>query len=650
MKWKLLAVSATSYMCALSPLHAQQDDWPTYGHDKGGQRYTAIKQISPANVAKLKPLWVYHMKPAAGATPSAQNAADAAQARADGAGSAMRKPGRFAQSEATPLVVGGRMFLSTPYHRVVALDAATGKELWAFDTGAAQPSTRGVEYWPGDAEHGAEIVFGTRNGLLFALDAATGAPVKGFGTNGGTNGMVDLKTPEIMQGSSSPFYGLTSPPLVVGNLVVTGSAVQEYPALGTSGDVRAWDVRTGKLVWTFHTIPQPGVKGHETWAGESWKKRSGVNDWGIMTADTKRGMVFLSLGAPSWDRYGGDRHGIGLYGNAVVALEAATGKYLWHFQIVHHDMWDMDAEAPPALLDVTRHGKRIPAVAVVSKSGLFFLLNRLNGKPIDPVEERKMPKSDVPGEESWPTQPFPKVTPPYARQSFSMKDIAKVTPELEAYCRQWINGQHMKMGGPYLPIGYNRPTIDFPGRQGGANWGGGSYDPVRGLFFVNANNLGQVESLTQSADGTVKMAGGSGPNARFSQPETKLMCQTPPWGELTAINMKTGRIAWHSTLGVSDNVPAAVAHTGRPNVGGSIATASGLVFIGATDDSRFRAFSAQTGKELWTYKLNASAHATPISYTIGAGKQVVAITSTGGSFLDSPVTSDEVTAFALPED
>jgi quinoprotein glucose dehydrogenase len=642
MQKRILASASAFALFAQAAFAA--DDWPTYGHDKGGQRYSDVKQITPANVAGLKPVWVYHMKPAVAGAASAPSAADGFQARADGAGPPRRKSSLFAQSEATPLVVGGKMFLTTPYHRVVALDADTGKELWAFDTGAAQPSTRGVEYWSGDATHPAEILFGTRNGLFYALDAATGKPISGFGTGG----KLDLKTPEIMQGSTSPFYGLTSPPLVVGNLVVTGSATQEFPQMGAAGDIRAWDISTGKLVWTFHTIPRAGEKNAETWAANSGKGRSGVNDWGMMTADIERGLIFLALGAPTWDRYGGDRHGIGLYGNAVVALDAATGVYKWHFQIVHHDMWDMDAEAPPALIDVKRGGKTIPAVAVVSKSGLFFLLDRVTGAPIDPIEERPVPKSDVPGEESWPTQPFPKVTPPYARQGFSMDDVAKVTPELEAFCRKWITDAKMKMGGPYTPIGFNQPTIGFPGRQGGANWGGGSFDPVRGLFFVNANNLGQVEMLTKGEDGSIRMGGGSGPNARFSQSETKLMCQAPPWGELTAIDVSTGKIAWHSALGVSDNVPAAVANTGRPNVGGPITTAGGLVFIGATDDSRFRAFDAASGKEIWTYKLNASAHATPITYTTAAGKQLVAIVSTGGSFLDSPTTSDEVTAFGLP--
>lgn len=628
------------------------EDWPTYGHDAGGQRHSSLDQINLQSIGQLKPAWTYHMRPETPAATlaeqtQAQAAIEAVQQRSEGAGPMRSRTGRFAQSEATPLVAGGRMYVSTPYRRVVALDPVTGKELWAYDTpGGAMASQRGVEYWPGTANARAEIVFGTRNGLLIALDAETGKPVPGFG-NGG---VLNLKTPEIMNGDVSRMYGMSSPPLVVGNLVVTGSATQEAPALGAAGDIRAFDVQTGKLVWTFHTVPRADEPGVETWEGDSWKGRSGVNNWGFMTADTKRNMVFFALGAPTWDRYGGDRKGANLYSSSVVALDAATGRRRWHFQIVHHDIWDMDAEAPPSLINVKRAGRTIPAVAVVSKSGLFFLLNRVTGKPIDPVEERVVEASDVPGEQTWPTQPFPVVTPPFARQSFSMDDIATVTPELEAYCRNWITTSNMKFGGPYTPLGFNRPTINFPGRQGGANWGGGSFDPASGYFFINSNNLGQVEFLVKGPDGKIKMGGASGPGSRFSNPETKLMCQQPPWGQLTAIDTNTGKIAWQSTLGVSDNVPAAVSATGRPNIGGSISTAGGLVFIGATDDSRFRAFDAKTGKEVWTWKLDASAHATPITYRGMDGRQYVTVVATGGSFLNSPVSSDSIVAFALPTD
>jgi quinoprotein glucose dehydrogenase len=509
--------------------------------------------------------------------------------------------------------------------------------------GAGQPSLRGVEYWPGDGKVGPRIFFGARDGLLTALDARTGQPAAGFGKAG----VLDMRTPEILQGYPDASLGMTSPPVVYGNLVITGSNTQEFPAKGAAGDIRAWDARTGKLVWTLHTVARPGEPGHDTWEGDSWKGRSGVNTWGFMTVDAKRGIVYLPLGAPTWDRYGGDRKGANLYSSSIVAADAKTGKYLWHFQLVHHDIWDYDAEAAPTLIDVKQGGKTIPAVAVVSKVGMLFLLDRVTGKPIYGVEERPVPASDAPGEAAWPTQPFPLKPAPFARQSMTMDDIAKVTPEHEAYCRKLIVDNKLQLGGPYLPTGFKTPTVQFPGYQGGANWGGGSFNPALGYYFVNANNFGQIAQNAAGADGTVSTA----PNpvlGRFQNPETRLMCQAPPWGTLTAIDVNTGDIAWQSTLGVSDNLPADVARTGRPNIGGSIATASGLVFIGAADDSRFRAFDAKTGREVWTYKLGASGHATPITYLGKDGRQYVAITATGGSFLDSPVSSDAVEVFRLP--
>ena len=539
------------------------------------------------------------------------------------------------------------MYLPTPYRRVVALEPETGREVWSYEVpGTSQPSLRGVEYWPGDANTPPRIFFGTRDGLLIGLNAKTGKPAESFGNAG----VVELKTPDVVPNpaASSPMtqYGLTSPPLVFRDLVITGSAVQEFPQLGAAGDVRAWDAHTGRLVWTFHTVPRPGEFGHGTWKGRSWRGRSGTNVWGLMTADPGRGIVYLPVAAPTWDRFGGDRPGDNLFGSTIVALDGSTGKRLWHFQLVHHDIWDFDTQAPPSLIDVRHEGRVVPAVAIVSKSGFFFLLNRVTGRPLFKIEERKVPGSDVPGETASRTQPVPVKPPPLARQTFSMADVATVTPELEAYCRNWIERRNMRMGGPYLPLALDRLTISFPGRQGGANWGGGSYDPVHGYFFVNSNNLGQVEQISRREDGSLTTFGPE--SGRFSDREHGLMCQQPPWGTLTAINVETGEIVWQSSLGVSDQLPDNVSKTGRPNVGGSIATAGGLVFIGATDDSRFRAFDAQTGDELWTVKLAASAHATPITYQGKDEKQYVAVVATGGSFLESPITGDEVDVFALP--
>jgi len=636
---------------------AEATDWPTYGHDPGGMRYSPLAQINTTNVTHLTAAWTYGMRPASAAppadaaasrdaTPGSVDAAQADRRLAEGAGPFARRRARFSASQATPLVVGGLLYLSTPYRRVVALEPETGREVWTYDVaGPGQPSLRGVEYWPGDGAVNPRIFFGTRDGRLIALDARTGAPAADFGANG----IVDLKTPDIVaQPTSSPMgqYGMTSPPIVYRNLVITGSATQEFPALGAAGDVRAWDARTGKLVWTFHTVPRPGEYGHNTWSGESWRSRSGVNVWGFMTVDVERGLVFLPVAAPAWDRFGGDRRGANLFSSSVVALDANSGKRRWHFQVVHHDIWDLDTQAPPLLLDVKWRGRTVPAVAIVSKSGYFFLLDRVKGKSLFPVQEKRFAASDVPGEVASRTQPVPVRPAPFARQAFAMSEVATVTPELQAHCREWIETSHMRMGGPYLPLAFNIPTITFPGRQGGANWGGGSFDPVSRYFFVNASNLGQVEQLSRREDGTFTTAGSA--TGRFSDREHNLMCQQPPWGTLTAINVETGEIAWQSPLGVSDSLPAEVARTGRPNVGGSIATAGGLVFIGATDDSRFRAFDARTGAELWAVKLAASAHATPITYQGQDGKQYVAIVATGGSFLDSPIESDALHVFTLP--
>lgn len=629
-------------------------DWATYGHDKGGQRHSPLRQITPANVTTLKPAWVYHMRPEASPAPATTDANAEAQRMAEGVGGAPPAPAgappraarnRFAGSQVTPLVVGGRMFVSTPYGRVVALDPTTGKELWATAiAGPGQPSLRGVEYWPGDGKLPPRIVFGTRDGRLIALDAATGRFAEGFGKDG----IVDMKTPDVMQGAETRFYGMTSPPIVFGNLVIAGSAVQEFPPRGAAGDVRAWDVRTGQQVWAFHSVPRKGEHGYETWQAGSAERRSGVNAWGFLTVDQARSIVYMPFGAPAFDRYGGDRKGDNLYGTSLVAADARTGKYLWHYQVVHHDIWDNDLQAPPLLFDWTgKNGRKRPAVAIVSKNGLLFVLDRVTGKPLLPVAEKPVPPSAVPGEQASPTQPIPLATPPLARTTFAMADIADLTPELQKGCTDWIAKHAMKPGALYVPVGFNEATISFPGLQGGANWGGAAFDPTRGLLLVNTSDLGQVTALVPSKGPLPYERGPVG--GRFKLEGTRLLCQAPPWGRLSAVDVTTGAIKWQVPLGVTDELPDAVKHTGRPNIGGAITTATGLTFIGATDDSRFRAFETATGKLLWEARLEAAAHATPMTYADAQGRQIVAITATGGSFLDSPLASDTITAFALPE-
>ncbi len=593
-------------------------EWPTYGHDPGGMRFSPLKQITPANVATLKRAWAYHMK------------------RSDNV--------PFAGSSSTPLVINGVLYAGTPYGRVVALDPVTGKEIWVYSLPGGQPASRGIEYWPGDARTPAQIVFGSREGNLFSINASSGKPNEAFGEKG----IVNLNTPEILQGLPGR-DGLGSPPIMYRNLVITGGLTQENPPKGPAGDVRAWDIHTGKLVWTFHSVPRAGEKFNDTWAGDSWKNRSGVNVWGFLTVDTARGIVYMPFGAPSNDRYGGDRPGDNLFSSSIVAADAGTGKYLWHFQLVHHDIWDYDMQSPPALIDIRKDGRTIPAVAVTNKTGLLFLLDRVTGKPIYGVEERPALKSEVPLERPSATQPFPLKPAPLARMSMTPEDIATVTPELEAACRKLVFDNNLQLGGPYLPVAYNRLRVQFPGPQGGPNWGGGSFNPDLGYLFLNTSDLGHMQGFRDRKDGDAANPYEAVPGAgRFKDTSTNMMCQQPPWGMLTAVNVNTGEFAWRVNLGITDRLPPEKRNTGRPSSGGSIATASGLVFIGATDDNRFRAFDAKTGKELWAVKLDAAAHATPITYLGKNGKQYVVITSAAGGFLDSPLTDDSITAFTLP--
>jgi quinoprotein glucose dehydrogenase len=666
-------VATASFVALGQRSTASSSEWPTYGHDPGGMRYSPLTEITPANVARLQKAWVYHMKPAAAAAAPVDPApAGPPQGRGGGRGSATG----FASGETTPLVIGGIMYVTTPYGRVVALDPTNGTEKWVFALPSGNPSTRGVEYFAGDAQTPPQIVFGSSDGKLYSLDAKSGRLNEAFGDKG----VVDLNTPEILQGLPGN-DGLSSPPVMYKHLVITGGRTQEGPAQGPAGDVRAWDIHNGKLVWTFHSVPRKGEPFNETWEGDTWVKRSGVNVWGLMTVDTARGIVYMPFGAPATDRYGGDRPGDNLFSSSVVAADANTGKYLWHFQVVHHDIWDADVANPPILFDIRKDGKTIPAVGIMSKSGLVFFMDRVTGKSIYGVEERPVPQSEVPLERTAKTQPFPVKPAPLSRMTMTLADIATVTPELEAACRKLVEG--VQLGGPYLPVGFNRLRLQFPGNHGGVNWGGASYNPALGLMFVNSSEYGQLQGYAErttaappapaAGRGDPELAqqqtppagrgrgagrggggGGSGPYAnvpgggRFKDEASNMMCQQPPWGNLTAINVHTGEFAWRVPLGVTDTLPPEKQHTGRPGNGGSIATAGGLVFIGATDDSRFRAFDAKTGKELWTVKLGAAAHAVPSTYQGRDGRQYVVITSTGGGFLDAPTADDSITAFALP--
>jgi quinoprotein glucose dehydrogenase len=534
---------------------------------------------------------------------------------------------------------------------VVALDAASGRERWRYTLASGTASTRGVNYWPGTTDEAPRIVFTAGNNLI-ALDAATGRPVSGFGQDG----ILDM---------GARWGGV---PVVFRNLLAVGASTLETPQDPEAlGDTRAFDAVTGKLRWVFHNVPRPGEVGHETWLDEGWRDRSGTNIWGWhMTADEELGLLYLPIGGPASNYYGGDRPGANLFGNSLVAVDGETGAYRWHFQFVHHDIWDFDNPPAPVLIDITRDGRTIPALAQIGKTGWMFILNRETGEPIFGVDERPVAAGDVPGEWYAPTQPFPLKPEPLARMSFSVEDMvaAEDTNDTHAAnCRALYerSGGFYNVG-PFTPFLFHedgtppRSTIIFPGATGGTNWGGMATDPERGYVFVYTQNQGQIGWVERKKEGvryafdeaqsnlpyTRASVDGPGPFFTFSAPAGDGLgtypCQKPPWGQLNAVDANTGEILWQTPVGIAVGLPEGRQHTGLSGgFAGPTATAGGLVFYGALADGRLRAFDSLTGDELWSLDLGARATAQPMSYLGSDGRQYVAIAA-GGS----------VRAFALP--
>ncbi len=598
-------------LLAFTPLHAQSD-WPSFGRDPGAARFSPLDQINTANVARLQRAWTFHTG----------------------------KPG----SESIPIVVGGVMYLAAA-NGLFAVEPETGRQIWHY--AATGVALRGLAYWPGNEKARARIYAGVSGGMI-ALDATTGKPAPGFADEG----LLDLKQ-GVLGGLDDAKISLQSPPLVSGDLIITGSANGENtPSLGAYGDIRAWDADSGKLVWTFHTVPRPGEPGHETWPSDSWKNRTGVNNWGFMTIDEQRGVVYVPLGSPTSDFYGADRSGNGLYGNSLVALDVKTGKLLWHQQLVHHDLWDFDPAAAPILFDAQLEGGAVPAVAQITKPGLLFAFNRVTGAPVYGMEERPVPQTTVPGEWTSPTQPFPLKPPPLSRVSFQDDDLYNLTPEHAAFCRDLYERNQMKPVELYTAFPMDQNVLMFPSTLGGGGWGGLSWDPSLGLLFTNVNNLGQwghMEKRAEGEPGTPYFRTSEyGTYARFWNVDTKIPCTNPPFGELVAIDTRTGDIAWRSTLGTLAALEAlGVRNTGALSLGGSIATAGGLVFIAATNDARFHAFESKTGKLLWEQPIDANGHTIPITYLGKDGKQYVALMAGNGGGYFGGAPSDSLIAFAL---
>lgn len=583
---------------AQEPRTARGDaDWPMYRRDLAGTGYSPLQQINLQNVANLAPSWTFRIQSNTG--------------------------GANVNSQATPIVIDGVMYFPGR-DRVEALEADTGKEIWQAPVTGGAPSRRGVAYWPGEGSMPPRI-FVMAGRRLIALDAKTGATVSAFGQNG----EIDIGVP------------YNSVPGLFRNVVVVGANTPPG-ASGGIGNARAFDARTGAKLWEFSSVPQPGAVGHDTWDGDSWKGRLGVNAWPFyFTFDESRGLVYLPLASPIPGAFGGDRKGANLFGNSVVAVDVQTGQYKWHFQTIHHDLWDHDPPAPPGLFDVVQNGRRIPALGLTTKSGYIYILNRETGRPIFGVEERPVPKSDVPGEWAFPTQPIPVKPPALARVSYASADLvtaADTNAEHAKACADLIG----KIGGvynagPFTPWRYKTEggapgvTVGFPGGLGGANWGGIAFDPNSRFVFVATQDVGALGSVEKTKEGAPvpydkTTPGRSTFDVRMG--DTNWPCQKPPWGRLTAINSSTGDIAWQIPLGITEQLPADKQNTGRPLLAGPIATASGLVFIASTDDNRFRALDVKNGRQLWVAKLERRGNANPITYLGRNGKQYVAVVAT----------------------
>ena len=616
-----MALGAALLVC-VPGLFSQE--WPYFGGDAGGTRYSALEQINRRNVDDLRVAWEFDTEEFSDGT---------------------KYPSRSA-FEATPIMIDGVLYVTSPFAHLFALNADTGEKVWDFDPKLDRTMrlnlfvNRGVTYWTRDGKK--RIFLGDQQGRLFSIDAVNGELDAGFGDAG----MLDLAK-DMASESGSGRYGLTSPVAVCGDVIVAGGWVSDGEPSGPSGDLRGLDVHTGRELWRFHTVPRPGEFGHDTWEEDSWKDRGGVNVWSTFSVDNENGMVFAPLTSPANDFYGGDRKGANLFSDAIVALDCASGSRKWHFQTIHHDLWDWDLPTHPNLVTVRRDGKEVPAVVQVTKHGFVFVLDRLTGEPLFEVEERPVPPSSVPGEVAWPTQPFPVRPPPFARQSMKASDVTDVTPESRAECLEMIEDVVL-MQEVFTPLG-EKPAVLFPGLNGGANWGGAAFDPEEQVLFVNSMDVGGLFRIVERPEGSTLPYRLRAMKYEFFWDKNRYPCQKPPWGSLTAVDLNSGTFRWRVTLGEFEELTAqGVPPTGAPNLGGPIVTAGGLVFIGATNDRRFRAFDKDTGHVLWETKLPASGMATPMTY-LGkkSGKQFVVIAAGGGNKYDKQF-SGKLVAFSLP--
>jgi quinoprotein glucose dehydrogenase len=582
--------------------------WSDYAGSADSAQYSALKQIDRSTVKGLKVAWTYPI-------------------------------GDGKKYDFNPLVADGVMYVLAKNNSIVALDAATGKELWTWtDTEEVTIIThRGINYWQSKDGKERRLLFAANHSLR-SLDARTGKVAAGFGVNG----RVNLKEGLDRDSRALKLVQSTTPGRVFEDLLILGSATNE--GYGSApGDIRAFDVRTGKVVWTFHTIPRPGEFGYDTWPDGAWKTVGGANVWSEMSLDVKRGILYAPTASPKYNFYGADRKGANLFGDCLLALDARTGKRLWHFQMVHHDIWDYDAATAPKLLTVRHEGKAVDAVAQVTKQGFVFAFDRVTGEPLWPVEERPVPRSDVQGESAWPTQPFPVKPPPFARQKLTADDLSPyLEPEERAKFRDQI--QSARNEGLFTPPS-TRDTVQMPGNNGGANWGGTAADPGRGRLYVVSKDMPAMLKLERDAQGRLV----SGFN--FMLAKNGMSPIAAPWTSMTAYDMNEGTILWKIALGDVPELAAKGIHdtgTHYPKVG-PVVTAGGLIFAG-TRDRKVHAIDSETGKIVWEQQVDAAMEGIPAVYEVG-GRQFVVFCASAQEGL-TPATSGKISgayvAFALP--
>ncbi len=622
------------------PAAAQDGDWVTYGRDPGGERFSPLDAVRRDNVATLQVAWTFRT-------------GDAYEP----------KNGRPTAFEATPLHVDGTLYLSTPVGRVIALDPVDGRQRWAFDAkvprdkGYGDFASRGVSTWSRGSER--RIFVATVDARLIALDAKTGTLMAGFGDQG----TVDLRQGLRIAPTGFADYQVTSPPAVVGDTVVVGSAIADGTSkIHPSGEVRGFDAITGKLKWTWDPVPQT----RSAVGGDSWTNpvgAGGANAWSVIVADPARNLVFVPTSSPNHDYFGGERPGDNLFADSVVALRADTGARVWHFQTVHHDLWDYDVASPPILFDWRKDGRIIAAVGVASKTGHLFILDRETGTPLIPVEERPVPKSDVPGEVASPTQPFPSAPRALAPTGLKPEEAWGATEEDRAWCRTTMSG--LRADGFFTPPSL-KGTLVIPGNVGGMAWGGIAHDRINDLLIMPANNLAaEVRLIPREATETERQAGRLSGDFEYHPqlgtrygmvrrfllgPKTRLPCTPPPWGTLVAVKAATGEIAWQVPLGRfpgTEKIPG-LEKSGSIALGGPIATAGGIVFTAGTLEPAIYAFDSRTGEQLWKGSLPTSARATPMTYRARDGRQYVVISAGGHGASIGPPLGDHLVAFALP--